>query len=101
MVLSMDARRHMSKIKPSVFEAVLARMSLGAVPMDGFYWIDPKWARGRGGSAAAGAELSAAGTGAGQGDKTPVAIAEQSAVAAPLSTTGAQLLPGTRTGELS
>jgi len=32
----------MSKSKHALFEAVLARMSLGAVPMDGVYWFDPK-----------------------------------------------------------
>jgi hypothetical protein len=32
----------MSKSKHTLFEAVLARMSLGAVPMDGVYWFDPK-----------------------------------------------------------
>jgi hypothetical protein len=26
----------------TLFQAVLARMSLGAVPMDGIYWFDPK-----------------------------------------------------------
>jgi hypothetical protein len=35
----------MSKAKHALFEAVLARMSLGAVPMDGVYWFDPKAAR--------------------------------------------------------
>ncbi len=32
----------MTKAKHTLFEAVLARMSLGAVPMDGVYWFDPK-----------------------------------------------------------
>lgn len=32
----------MSKSKHTLFEAVLARMSFGAVPMDGVYWFDPK-----------------------------------------------------------
>ncbi len=32
----------MSTSKNSLFEAVLARISLGAVPMDGIYWFDPK-----------------------------------------------------------
>jgi hypothetical protein len=32
----------MSTSKHSLFEAVLARISLGAVPMDGIYWFDPK-----------------------------------------------------------
>jgi hypothetical protein len=37
----------MSKAKQTLFETVLARMSLGAVPMDGFYWFDPKALRER------------------------------------------------------
>jgi hypothetical protein len=37
----------MSKSKHTLFEAVLARMSLGAVPMDGVYWFDPKALRER------------------------------------------------------
>ena len=37
----------MSKPKHTLFEAVLARMSLGAVPMDGVYWFDPKEMRER------------------------------------------------------
>ena len=32
----------MSKAKHTLMEAVLARISLGAVPMDGVYWFDPK-----------------------------------------------------------
>lgn len=32
----------MSKSKHTLGEAVLARMSLGAVPMDGHLWFDPK-----------------------------------------------------------
>jgi hypothetical protein len=32
----------MKTSKQSRFEAVLARISLGAVPMDGIYWLDPK-----------------------------------------------------------
>ena len=32
----------MSTSKQSRFEAALARISLGAVPMDGILWIDPK-----------------------------------------------------------
>jgi hypothetical protein len=32
----------MSTSRHSLFEAVLARISLGAVPMDGIYWFDPK-----------------------------------------------------------
>ena len=37
----------MSKSKHTLFEAVLARMSLGAVPMDGVYWFDPEEMRRR------------------------------------------------------
>jgi hypothetical protein len=37
----------MSKAKQTLFETVLARMSLGAVPMDGIYWFDPKALRER------------------------------------------------------
>ena len=37
----------MSKSKHTLVEAVLARMSLGAVPMDGVYWFDPKALRDR------------------------------------------------------
>jgi hypothetical protein len=37
----------MSKAKHTLFETVLARMSLGAVPMDGIYWFDPKALRER------------------------------------------------------
>jgi hypothetical protein len=32
----------MNTSRQSRFEAVLARISLGAVPMDGIYWLDPK-----------------------------------------------------------
>ena len=32
----MNTRKH------SLYEAVLARISLGAVPIDGIYWFDPK-----------------------------------------------------------
>ena len=28
--------------KPTLFQAVLARISFGAVPVDGSYWFDPK-----------------------------------------------------------
>jgi len=35
----------MSKAKHTLAEAVLARMSLGAVPMDGIYWFDAKGMR--------------------------------------------------------
>jgi putative NADPH-quinone reductase len=42
----------MSKSKHTLFEAVLARMSLGAVPMDGVYWFDPKAMRERAAEAA-------------------------------------------------
>ncbi|HEY3785110.1 MAG TPA: hypothetical protein VGL55_07520 [Steroidobacteraceae bacterium] len=32
----------MSVAKPSLFEAILARLSLGAIPVDGTHWFDPK-----------------------------------------------------------
>jgi hypothetical protein len=32
----------MKTSKRSLYEAVLARLSLGAVPIDGIYWFDPK-----------------------------------------------------------
>ena len=32
----------MSIHKQSLFQAILARISLGAVPVDGSYWFDPK-----------------------------------------------------------
>ena len=48
----------MSKSKHTLIEAVLARMSLGAVPMGGFYWVDPKIMRER---AAAQAKLGQGG----------------------------------------
>jgi hypothetical protein len=32
----------MSTSKQSQFEATLARISFGAVPIDGIYWLDPK-----------------------------------------------------------
>ncbi|HET9390385.1 MAG TPA: hypothetical protein VFO44_12120 [Steroidobacteraceae bacterium] len=32
----------MSARKPSLFEAILARISLGSTPVDGSYWFDPK-----------------------------------------------------------
>jgi len=35
----------MNKHKQALFQAVLARISLGAVPVDGVYWFDPKDAR--------------------------------------------------------
>ena len=34
----------MKTSKHSLYEAVLARISLGAVPIDGIYWFDPKTA---------------------------------------------------------
>jgi hypothetical protein len=43
----------MNKSKHALFEAVLARMSLGAVPMDGLYWFDPKVMRERAAAEAA------------------------------------------------
>ncbi len=36
----------MSTAKHPLFEATMARISLGAVPIDGIYWIDPKLAGG-------------------------------------------------------
>ena len=35
----------MNKHKQALFQAVMARISLGAVPVDGVYWFDPKDAR--------------------------------------------------------
>jgi hypothetical protein len=32
----------MNKHKQALFQAILARISLGAVPVDGVYWFDPK-----------------------------------------------------------
>ena len=32
----------MNTPKHSLYEAVLARICLGAVPIDGIYWFDPK-----------------------------------------------------------
>jgi hypothetical protein len=32
----------MNTPRHSLYEAVLARISLGAVPIDGIYWFDPK-----------------------------------------------------------
>ena len=32
----------MNTHKRTLFQAVLARISLGAVPVDGSYWFDPK-----------------------------------------------------------
>lgn len=48
----------MNKHKQALFQAVLARISLGAVPVDGVYWFDPKDAQ-----AAAPAPAPAADTG--------------------------------------
>jgi hypothetical protein len=36
----------MSTSKQSQFEAAMARISFGAVPIDGIYWLDPKMAAG-------------------------------------------------------
>ena len=36
----------MSTSKQSQFEAAMARISFGAVPIDGIYWLDPKLAAG-------------------------------------------------------
>lgn len=46
----------MSKTKATLLEAVLARMSLGAVPMDGLYWFDPNALRERAQKSAASAQ---------------------------------------------
>jgi hypothetical protein len=35
----------MNTHKQTLFRAILARISRGAVPMDGVYWFDPKDAR--------------------------------------------------------
>jgi len=56
----------MSKAKHTLIEAVLARMSLGAVPMDGIYWIDPKAVRAA--RERTGSEQS---SGTGRGEKAP------------------------------
>jgi len=37
----------MSKAKQTLTEAFLERISRGAVPMGGFYWVDPKELRAR------------------------------------------------------
>ena len=37
----------MSTSKQSQFEAAMARISFGAVPIDGIYWLDPKLAAGK------------------------------------------------------
>ena len=37
----------MSKAKQTLVEAFLERVSRGAVPMGGFYWVDPKELRRR------------------------------------------------------
>jgi len=42
----------MSTRKHALFEAMLARISLGAVPVDGLYWFDPRAAREAAGKAA-------------------------------------------------
>jgi len=55
----------MSKPKQTLVEAVLARISLGAVPMDGIYWFDPKALRGREQSGKSDAEKSTGRTGEG------------------------------------
>jgi hypothetical protein len=36
----------MSTSKQSQFEAAMERISFGAVPIDGIYWLDPKLAAG-------------------------------------------------------
>ena len=35
----------MSSRKQTLAESILARISYGAVPMDGVYWLDPREAR--------------------------------------------------------
>jgi hypothetical protein len=35
----------MNTRRQALYQAVLARISLGAVPVDGVYWFDPKDAR--------------------------------------------------------
>jgi hypothetical protein len=37
----------MSKAKQTLTQVFLERISRGAVPMGGFYWVDPKDLRGR------------------------------------------------------
>jgi len=37
----------MSTSKRSQFEAAMARISFGAVPIDGIFWLDPKVAAGK------------------------------------------------------
>jgi hypothetical protein len=38
----MKTSKHAPASKHSLYEAVLARIGSGAVPMDGIYWFDPK-----------------------------------------------------------
>ena len=40
----------MSTSKHSQFEAAMERISFGAVPIDGIYWLDPKLAAGKQGA---------------------------------------------------
>jgi hypothetical protein len=40
----------MSTAKQSQFEAAMERISFGAVPIDGIYWLDPKVAAGKRGA---------------------------------------------------
>ena len=49
----------MNHAKRTLTEAVLARISLGAVPMDGFYWIDAKGLQHRSASRRGGAAVMA------------------------------------------
>jgi hypothetical protein len=37
-----DGSHAMSTYKHSLFQAILSRISLGAVPVDGAFWSDPK-----------------------------------------------------------
>jgi hypothetical protein len=38
----MKTSKHSLASQHSLYEAVLARISLGAVPIDGIYWFDPR-----------------------------------------------------------
>lgn len=56
----------MSVRRRSLFEAILARISLGATPVDGTYWFDPRRSAGtpqRKGPAAPHADWSPVGVG--------------------------------------
>jgi hypothetical protein len=51
----------MRKAKQTLTQAFLERISRGAVPMGGFYWVDPKDLRARGEHAKAAVNVNAAG----------------------------------------